>query len=124
GTALGITEPWQYFWASGALSAFLDNAPTYVTFAATACGSAPDICTSADDLGSLALHAQTLPLLRAVSLGSVFLGAGSYIGNGPNFMVRAIAADRGYGMPSFLGYMGWAAVFLLPVLVLATVLFL
>ena len=123
GAALGVTQPWQYFWATGSLSAFLDNAPTYVTFAALACSSY-DVCTTADQLGPLAEHAASIPVLEAVSLGSVFLGAGSYIGNGPNFMVRAIAEQSGYKMPSFFGYVGYAALFLGPVYLLLTLLFL
>ncbi len=123
GSSLGVTEPWQYFWATGSLSAFLDNAPTYVTFAALACSSY-DFCTTADQLGPLATHAASIPVLEAISLGSVFLGAGSYIGNGPNFMVRAIAEQSGYKMPSFFGYVGYAALFLGPVYIVLTFLFL
>lgn len=123
GAALGVTEPWQYFWATGALSSFLDNAPTYVTFAALACGSVgAAACPSADQLGALAMG-PGMPLLLAVSTGAVFMGANSYIGNGPNFMVRAIAVENGYRMPSFFGYMGWAAAILLPVFGLVTVVF-
>ena len=123
GASLGVTEPWQYFWATGSLSAFLDNAPTYVTFAALACSSY-DFCTTADQLGPLASHAASMPVLEAISLGAVFLGAGSYIGNGPNFMVRAIAEQSGYKMPSFFGYVGYAALFLGPVYLVLTLLFL
>ena len=123
GSALGLTQPWQYFWATGALSSFLDNAPTYVTFAAMACGNVAD-CTSAEQLGTLASSPVGGPLLVAVSMGAVFMGANSYIGNGPNFMVRAIAEESGYKMPSFFGYVGWAAVVLLPVFALVTVVFL
>lgn len=123
GDALGVTQPWQYFWATGTLSAFLDNAPTYVTFAAMACGTY-DHCTSAENLGTLTTMPESAMVLAAISLGSVFLGAGSYIGNGPNFMVRAIAEQSGYKMPSFFGYIGYAAVFLLPVFLLMTLLWL
>lgn len=123
GSSLGVTEPWQYFWATGSLSAFLDNAPTYVTFAALACSSY-EFCSTADQLGPLASHATSIPVLEAISLGSVFLGAGSYIGNGPNFMVRAIAEQSGYKMPSFFGYVGYAALFLGPVYIVLTFLFL
>ena len=123
GAALGVTLPWQYFWASGMLSSFLDNAPTYVTFAAMACGATPD-CTGAEALGSLALSEQGGPLLVAIAMGSVFMGANSYIGNGPNFMVRAIAEENGYRMPSFFGYVGWAGLTLLPIFVIITFLFL
>jgi len=119
GADLGLSEPWQYFWATGSLSAFLDNAPTYVTFAAVACGSF-DFCTTAENIGPLSTHAASEPILVAISLGAVFMGAGSYIGNGPNFMVRAIAEQSGYKMPSFFGYIGYAAMFLGPVFVLLT----
>lgn len=122
GDALGVTAPWQYFWATGSLSAFLDNAPTYVTFAAMACGTDPT-CTSAENLAPLATG-DFAPVLQAISLGAVFCGAGSYIGNGPNFMVRAIAEQSGYKMPSFFGYCGYAAAFLGPVFVLVTLVYL
>lgn len=123
GAALGVTAPWQYFWATGSLSAFLDNAPTYVTFAAMACGGY-EFCETAENLAPLSTHAESIPVLVAISLGSVFMGAGSYIGNGPNFMVRAIAEQSGYEMPSFFGYCGYAAAFLGPVFVLVTLVFL
>ena len=113
GSSLAITEPVQYFWAAGLLSSFLDNAPTYVTFAALACSNVAD-CTSAENLGSLAASPTGQPLLIAIACGSVFMGANSYIGNGPNFMVRAIAEENGYRMPSFFGYVGWAALVLMP----------
>jgi Na+/H+ antiporter NhaD/arsenite permease-like protein len=123
GAALGVTEPWQYFWATGTLSSFLDNAPTYVTFGAMACGSVgAEVCPSAEQLGTLT-GPEGMALLAAISCGAVFMGANSYIGNGPNFMVRAIAEENGYKMPSFFGYMGWAALVLLPVFALVTLLF-
>src|SRR5690606_550865 len=122
GDALGVSEPWQYFWATGALSAFLDNAPTYVTFAAMACGVDPT-CTAAENLAPLSVG-EFAPVLAAISLGAVFCGAGSYIGNGPNFMVRAIAEQAGYKMPSFFGYCAYAALFLGPVFVLVTLIWL
>jgi Na+/H+ antiporter NhaD/arsenite permease-like protein len=122
GHALGVTEPWQYFWATGGLSAFLDNAPTYVTFAAMACGTDPT-CLTAENLAPLSVG-EFSPVLQAISLGAVFCGAGSYIGNGPNFMVRAIAEQSGYKMPSFFGYCGYAAVFLIPPFILVTVIWL
>lgn len=123
GAELGVTKPWQYFWATGVLSSFLDNAPTYVTFGAMACGSVgAEVCPSAEQLGTL-IGPEGVQLLMAISCGAVFMGANSYIGNGPNFMVRAIAEENGYKMPSFFGYMGWAAVILLPVFLLVTLLF-
>ena len=123
GASLGVTEPWQYFWATGSLSAFLDNAPTYVTFAALACGTY-EHCPNADQLGTLTMHAESARVLAAISLGSVFLGAGSYIGNGPNFMVRAIAEQADYKMPSFFGYCFYAFVFLVPVFIVVTLIWL
>lgn len=121
GASLGVSQPWQYFWASGALSSFLDNAPTYVTFASLACGTVP-ACPSAEHLGSLMTGEGRL-LLAAISAGSVFMGANTYIGNGPNFMVRAIAEENGYRMPSFFGYMAWSGCILLPLFAFVTVLF-
>ncbi|NOY25906.1 MAG: sodium:proton antiporter [Oligoflexia bacterium] len=123
GAELGLTQPWQYFWSTGLLSSFLDNAPTYVTFAAMACGSVAS-CTSAEELHTLTISPEGHSLLVAISVGAVFMGANSYIGNGPNFMVRAIAEESGYKMPSFFGYMGWAAVILLPIFVAVTFIYL
>jgi Na+/H+ antiporter NhaD/arsenite permease-like protein len=112
-TAFNLTEPWQYFWLTGGLSAFLDNAPTYVTFATMASGS-----------GDFQALSQDEPLvLAAISCGAVFMGALTYIGNGPNFMVKAIAVHAGYKMPSFVGYMGYSCAVLLPVMVVMTLLF-
>lgn len=122
GGELGVTEPWQFFWATGALSAFLDNAPTYLTFAAMACSVDP-YCHDPAHLLPLSVGDYG-HILQAISLGAVFCGAGSYIGNGPNFMVRSIAEQAGYKMPSFFGYCGYAAVFLLPVFVLVTLIWL
>jgi Na+/H+ antiporter NhaD/arsenite permease-like protein len=123
GDKMGVTEPWQYFWATGSLSAFLDNAPTYVTFAAMACGTY-EHCLTSNDLGPLSTNEASIPILVAISLGSVFMGAGSYIGNGPNFMVRAIAEQSGYKMPSFFGYCAYAAMFLGPVYIIVTLIWL
>lgn len=113
GAELGVREPWQFFWATGALSSFLDNAPTYLTFLALARG----LHLPADVVG--------VPnaLLVAISLGAVFMGANTYIGNGPNFMVRSIAEERGVRMPSFGGYMLYSGGVLLPVFLLVTLVF-
>jgi Na+/H+ antiporter NhaD/arsenite permease-like protein len=113
GAGLGVHEPWQFFWATGALSSFLDNAPTYLTFLALGqgLGLAPEVAGVSHGV------------LAAISLGAVFMGANTYIGNGPNFMVRAIAEERGVKMPSFAGYMLWSGAVLLPIFVLVTVLF-
>jgi Na+/H+ antiporter NhaD/arsenite permease-like protein len=113
GAELGVREPWQFFWATGMLSSFLDNAPTYMTFLALAQGQGltPEVVGVP--------HA----LLEAVSLGAVFMGANTYIGNGPNFMVRSIAEQRGVPMPSFAGYMAISGMVLLPIFAVVTFLF-
>jgi Na+/H+ antiporter NhaD/arsenite permease-like protein len=113
GRDLGLTEPWHFFWAAGSLSSFLDNAPTYLTFVAIA--------------QSLGLPAEvagtTHQVLAAISAGAVFMGANTYIGNGPNFMVRSIAEERGVKMPSFGGYMLYSGAVLIPVFVVITLVF-
>jgi Na+/H+ antiporter NhaD/arsenite permease-like protein len=113
GAELGVREPWQFFWATGALSSFLDNAPTYLTFLALAQGQ------------SLGAEVVGVPhqILIAISLGAVFMGANTYIGNGPNFMVRSIAESRGVKMPSFGGYMVLSGMVLLPVFGIVTAVF-
>jgi Na+/H+ antiporter NhaD/arsenite permease-like protein len=121
GAALGLTEPWQFFWASGALSSFLDNAPTYLAFASAASGV---VGTDASQLGQLLATPAGERLLRAVALGSVLMGANTYIGNGPNFMVKALAEQGGVKMPSFLGYMAWSGAVLIPLFVVVTIVFL
>ncbi|MDP7039367.1 MAG: sodium:proton antiporter [Myxococcota bacterium] len=121
GSELGLTEPWQYFWATGILSSFLDNAPTYLTFTATASGL---LGTDAADLSQLLGSEQGVALLKGISLGAVFMGANTYIGNGPNFMVKAIAEEGGVKMPSFFGYLGYSVVFLFPLFALVTFFFL
>ncbi|HEY6546540.1 MAG TPA: sodium:proton antiporter [Vicinamibacteria bacterium] len=113
GKELGVREPWHFFWATGALSSFLDNAPTYLTFLALAQGQ------------GLAAEVVGVPhqILIAISLGAVFMGANTYIGNGPNFMVRSIAESRGVKMPGFGGYMAYSGAVLLPVFVVVTLVF-
>lgn len=113
-----IDRPWQLFWASGLLSSVLDNAPTYLALATLASARA------GLDGASLAPLAQQAPgLLAAVACGSVFMGANTYIGNGPNLMVRAIAEQSGVEMPSFLGYMAWSGAVLLPLFLVLTFVF-
>jgi Na+/H+ antiporter NhaD/arsenite permease-like protein len=104
----GQTLPWAYFWFSGALSSFLDNAPTYLVFFNLAGGDPQVLMTT---LAST---------LAAISAGSVFMGANTYIGNAPNFMVKAIAEDRGVKMPSFFGYMAWSCGILVPLFIVMT----
>ncbi|WP_395055558.1 sodium:proton antiporter [Polaromonas sp.] len=104
----GQPDPAMYFWASGMLSSFLDNAPTYLVFFNTA-GGDPQ-----------ALMSTLAPTLAAISAGAVFMGANTYIGNAPNLMVKAIAEDRGVKMPSFFGYMAWSGAVLIPLFILMT----
>ena len=115
GADLGMTEPWQFFWATGGLSGFLDNAPTYAVLFQTANAlthqAGPGVIELLD--GNFIRH----DLLVAISLGAVFMGASTYIGNGPNFMVRSIAEQHGVRMPSFFGYMLYAIAILVPIYV-------
>ncbi|MBS7811695.1 sodium:proton antiporter [Roseococcus pinisoli] len=107
----GEPIPWVYFWLTGALSSFLDNAPTYLVFFNLAGGDAAY------------LMGPGAATLAAISAGAVFMGANSYIGNAPNFMVKAIVEESGVRMPSFFGYCAWALVFLVPLFILCTFLF-
>jgi Na+/H+ antiporter NhaD/arsenite permease-like protein len=107
----GTANNAAYFWLTGGLSSFLDNAPTYLVFFQLAGGDANVLMTK----GALTL--------AAISAGAVFMGANSYIGNAPNFMVYAIAKNAGIKMPTFFGYMAWSAIILLPLFVLVTVVF-
>ena len=111
-----------YYWATGALSAALDNAPTYLAFLATALGQQHLAMENVADITTFAsAHAGTL---EAISLGAVFFGAMTYIGNGPNFMVKAIAEHAKVKTPSFLGYVvRFALPILLPFLALIGILF-
>ncbi|MDP7005921.1 MAG: sodium:proton antiporter [Phycisphaerales bacterium] len=114
-----MNQPWQFFWSTGTLSSFLDNAPTYVVFF--------KLSQSLPDGEMLAVNNGSVPilLLTAVSLGSVFMGAMTYIGNGPNFMVKAIAEQDGVEMPSFFGYMfKYSIPVLIPIFILITIFFL
>jgi Na+/H+ antiporter NhaD/arsenite permease-like protein len=119
----GIEEPWHFFWSAGALSSFLDNAPTYLTFAATACGLQGIDLEGRYLARYLGLGPEAAEVLAAISCGAVFMGANTYIGNGPNFMVKAIAEARGVRMPSFFGYMAYSGAVLLPLFVVCTFLF-
>ncbi|MEW5746524.1 MAG: sodium:proton antiporter [Nitrospirota bacterium] len=117
-----VREPYHYFWITGILSSFLDNAPTYLTFLNTAIGSFSPGLPEAEAIGLLI---ERHPLyLQAISVGAVFFGAATYIGNAPNFMVRSIAEESGTPMPSFFGYMiKYSVTILVPVFILVTVLF-
>lgn len=103
---LGITEPEEFYYIAGALSSFLDNAPTAVAF--------HTVAQSISQGGTLVAGVAN-PILKAIAMGAVFFGSMTYIGNGPNFMVKSIAEKQGVAMPSFFGYIGWALIILLPV---------
>ena len=118
--SLDLKDPWQFFWMSGALSSFLDNAPTYLTFTAMASGL---VGGRVDDLSALLRSGAGEALLAAVSCGSVFMGANTYIGNGPNFMVKSIAERSGIKMPSFGGYMLYSGLILIPLFLVITFVF-
>jgi Na+/H+ antiporter NhaD/arsenite permease-like protein len=107
----GTPDNAMYFWLTGVLSSFLDNAPTYLVFFNLA-GGDPQVL-----MGPLA------GTLTAISAGAVFMGANTYIGNAPNFMVKAVASSRGVPMPSFFGFMLWSGLILLPLFALLTLLF-
>ena len=117
GSELGITSPQAFFWVTGALSSVLDNAPTYLVFFKTA--QALPV-----EAGAATMAGVEVGRLAAISLGAVFLGAMTYIGNGPNFMVKAIAEQAGVKMPSFFGYILYSCGCLLPALAAAAFLFL
>ena len=102
----------MYFWLTGILSSFLDNAPTYVVFFTTALGT--NDVTWLMDTGST---------LLAISCGAVFMGAMTYIGNAPNFMVKSISEENKIKMPSFFGFMVWSIIILIPILILTSLLF-
>jgi Na+/H+ antiporter NhaD/arsenite permease-like protein len=113
GAELGVVSPAHFFWLTGALSSFLDNAPAYLAFFNLAQGLG----------GAQTVAGVSAPLLQAISAGAAFMGANSYIGNAPNFMVKAIAEEAGVRMPSFFGYMAWSCGILLPIFFLLTLLF-
>jgi Na+/H+ antiporter NhaD/arsenite permease-like protein len=117
GSKLGLDTPFQMFWATGFLSSFLDNTPTYLVFLTTACaeGFASGVTTS--------LGIVPVKMLTAISCGAVFMGANTYIGNAPNFMVKAISDENGIRMPSFFGYLLWSLAFLIPVFLLDSLIF-
>ena len=123
GEALGVTTPLRFFWATGMLSSFLDNAPTYVVFF--------ELAGTLKHVGDVPIlsHVMTatghIPLadLAAISCGAVFMGANTYIGNGPNFLVKSIAEGHKIKMPSFFGYMVYSGLVLIPLFLLVSVVF-
>ena len=117
GASLGLSKPFEMFWATGCLSSFLDNTPTYLVFLTTAgaLGFTEGMTTI---LGTV-----PIAMLEAISCGAVFMGANTYIGNAPNFMVKSISDENGIRMPSFFGYLLWSVTFLIPVFLLDTLVF-
>jgi Na+/H+ antiporter NhaD/arsenite permease-like protein len=115
-----LKHAWQFFWLAGSLSSFLDNAPTYLTFSALAAGT---LGGSPQNLGLLVHSALGAKLLYAISCGAVFMGANTYIGNGPNLMVRSIAEHAGIKMPSFGAYMVYSITILIPLFVAISLIF-
>lgn len=121
GLIQAVRTPAHFFWATGMLSSFLDNAPTYLTFLSTALGRLfPGVAEREAILQLIASHE---PYLKAIATGAVFMGANTYIGNAPNFMVKSIAEESGVEMPSFFGYMLYSGAVLIPVFVLVTWIF-
>ncbi|MCX6641123.1 MAG: sodium:proton antiporter [bacterium] len=122
-----VEDPWHFFWASGGLSSFLDNAPTYLTFFNLSLGrlglTEPQAAEILRGVVQSDLGQQFILELKAVSAGAVFMGANSYIGNAPNFMVRSIAEENKIQMPSFFGYMIWSVGILIPIFILVTLVF-
>ena len=120
--SLGLSHAWQFYYATGALSSFLDNTPTAVAFHSIASGLTPDQMAA---FGENVVAGVPELLLQAICLGAVLFGAMTYIGNGPNFMVKAIAEESGIKMPSFFGYMfKFSLIVLLPIYILVQLIFL
>lgn len=117
-----LTKPVHFFWASGTLSSVLDNAPTYLAFASSAAGL-QGLPPHGPFIGALTLDPGSARLLVAISTGSVLMGANTYIGNAPNFMVKAIAEESGVQMPSFFGYMAYSVGILIPLFLAVSLLF-
>jgi Na+/H+ antiporter NhaD/arsenite permease-like protein len=113
----------SFYWLTGGLSSVLDNAPTYASFLAAACGKFGMDVNSPAAVATFAYGAETSLYLAAISVAAVFFGAMTYIGNGPNFMVKSIAEQRGLKMPTFGGYIVYSVKYLLPVLVVVWAVF-
>ena len=120
GGELGVNTPLRFFWVTGVLSSFLDNAPTYLVFFNTAQGMVEQGMLAGDMVDNVGIP---VLVLEAISVGAVFMGANTYIGNGPNFMVKAIAEEQKVEMPGFFGYMRWSALILVPTFVVVSVIF-
>jgi Na+/H+ antiporter NhaD/arsenite permease-like protein len=117
GGEVGVRLPWHFFWVTGGLSSFLDNTPTYLTYLSLAQGLANSLNLPKEVIGI------PFDILKAISLGAVFMGANTYIGNGPNFMVKVICENQKIKIPSFFGYMVWSGLILIPLFVIVTFVF-
>ncbi len=120
GSSLGITEPWQFFWVTGGLSSFLDNAPTYIALSSLAESVTRAISHTSTVVSGIGVRTD---LLVAISCGAVFMGANTYIGNGPNLMVKSIAEEQGIKVPHFFEYMMYSAIILVPIFIIITFIF-
>ncbi len=118
GSSMGVTKPWQFFWLAGGLSSFLDNTPTYLVYLSLA-----ESLNLPLEVPLLSGSGVSNIILAAISCGAVFMGANTYIGNGPNFMVKVIAEENSVKMPSFFGYMLWSGAILIPAFILITWIF-
>ncbi len=120
GAELGVHTASQFFWATGTLSSFLDNAPTYLSFMSLGKSITTNLTTNVllSDGSYIAV-----PILMAISMGAVFMGAMTYIGNAPNFMIKSVSEDAGIKMPSFFGYMVWSVIILIPIFILNVLIF-
>jgi Na+/H+ antiporter NhaD/arsenite permease-like protein len=119
GAGFGVTKPWEFFWWTGALSSFLDNTPTYLTFFSLGESVTRNMVSN----GSVIIAGVHADILRAISCGAVFMGANTYIGNGPNFMVKSIAEEQGVRVPHFFHYMVYSMLILMPIFVIVTLIF-
>jgi Na+/H+ antiporter NhaD/arsenite permease-like protein len=121
----GVSQPWQFFWMTGGLSSFLDNAPTYLTYLSLAQGVTESMLKNGGGIDTVLVQGgEVLAMfLKAISAGAVFMGANTYIGNGPNFMVKSICEEAGIKMPSFFGYMLYSICILIPVFIFVTFIF-
>jgi len=123
GAKLGIEEPWQFFWISGGLSSILDNAPTYLCMTAVAAGVIGVPSDGPQHLSGLLSATDGAGYLAAVSCGAVFMGCLTYLGNGPNLMIKEVAEHRGIAMPNFMAYAAAAALIMLPIFAATTLIF-
>ncbi len=117
GAELGVRLPWHFFWTTGGLSSFLDNTPTYLAFLSLAQGLTHTVGLPQQIVGVPVRY------LEAISVGAVFMGALTYIGNGPNFMVKVICEHHRVRVPSFFGYMLWSGGILVPLFIIVTFIF-